>query len=113
MHEEKIRTRENLVRTLAAKHGLKGYDHSPLEDDRIQAFELKLKDTHHLKTTEFDKLSNTGTAKIDEMSRSLQDLASKQTQYKMERGSARQAIVSSPFLPLLCMILNKLLSQIR
>lgn len=92
-HEEKIQARENLVRSLAGKHGLKGYDHSPLEEDRVSEFELKLKDIHHRKTTEYEKLAAAGTAKIDSMSRQLVDLTSQQTQYKMERGNIRQSIV--------------------
>lgn len=93
-HEQKIRDRENLVRSLADKHGVKGYDHSPLEDDRVSEFESKLKDIHHRKTAEYEELVAAGTAKTDSLSKTLVGLTSQQTQYKIERENSRQNIVS-------------------
>jgi hypothetical protein len=72
---------------------VKGYDHSPLEEDRVAEFESKLRDIHQRTTSEYEKLVNSGTAKTESLSKNIMDLTSQQTQYKIERDNARQNIV--------------------
>lgn len=77
---------------------MKGYDHSPLEDDRVAEFESKLRDIHQRTTSDYEKLANSGTVKTDSLSKNLLGLTSQQTQYKIERDNARQNIVRFYFI---------------
>jgi len=95
---------------------VKGYDHSPLEDDRVAEFESKLRDIHQRMTSDYEKRANSGTVKTDSLSKNLLDLTSQQTQYKIERDNARQNIVcflfyrvveSLPTFPLESLVLDK------
>lgn len=96
--ERNIRDREALIRSLAEKHGIKGYDHSPLEDDRVLDFELKLKDISRRHNSDLEKLQNAGSARAATLEKKERDLSTKQNRQIVERDSAREQIVGFPVL---------------
>ena len=54
--ERRIADREELIREIGAKYQLKGYDHSPLEREKVQEFIVKLGDLRRRQGAETDKL---------------------------------------------------------
>ena len=94
-HEQRVHDRAALIRSLASKHNVKGYDHSPVEEDRATEFGRKLKDIHQRMTSGYEKLAATGAAKTDTLSKNHLKLASQQTQHKVERDNFWQNIVGS------------------
>ena len=94
-HEQKVHGRAALIRSLASKHNVKGYDHSPVEEDRATEFEYKLKDIHQRMTSGYEKLAATGAARTDTLSKNHLKLASQQTQHKVERDNLWQNVVCS------------------
>ena len=55
-HEEVLREREETIRELSAKHHLLGYDHSPLEREKIIEFITRLTDLQRTQNSETDTL---------------------------------------------------------
>jgi DNA repair protein RAD50 len=93
-HERDVREREHLVQTLAEKYGIKGYDYSPLEDERVSEFELRLKDLARRHNAELEKLQDAGSAKTASLEKKERELSTKQNRQTVERDSAREQIVS-------------------
>ncbi|KAF8322507.1 hypothetical protein DL93DRAFT_2123877 [Clavulina sp. PMI_390] len=91
-HEQKLLDREQLIRALAATLGIKGFDHTPLPEDRVKDFEDKLKEIQSRRSVEYDKLISAGNKKADTLSKNLMDLQNNQTAFRMERGAARDTI---------------------
>lgn len=54
--EQRIADREELIREISAKHQLKGYDHSPLEREKVAEFVTKIGDLRRRQNAETDKL---------------------------------------------------------
>jgi DNA repair protein RAD50 len=94
-HEQEVHDRAALIRSLASKHNVKGYDHSPVAEDQAIEFEHKLKDIHQRMASGYEKLAATGVAKTDTLSKGHLKLASQHTQYKVERDNIWQNIVCS------------------
>jgi DNA repair protein RAD50 len=48
--------REQLIRDISIKHQLKGYDHTPLEKDKVLQFGSRLADLQRRQNTETETL---------------------------------------------------------
>jgi DNA repair protein RAD50 len=52
----RIEERETLIRSIGAKHHLKGYDHSPLEREKVIEFISRLGDLQRRQNAETERL---------------------------------------------------------
>ena len=52
----RIEERETLIRSIGTKHHLKGYDHSPLEREKVVEFISRLGDLQRLQNAETERL---------------------------------------------------------
>jgi DNA repair protein RAD50 len=52
----RIEERETLIRSIGAKHHLKGYDHSPLEREKVIEFNSRLGDLQRRQNAETERL---------------------------------------------------------
>jgi DNA repair protein RAD50 len=88
---------------LSAKHGIKGYEHSPLDDNRVEDFIHKLNELQRRQNVEVEKIQSSGAAKSEELTKKLGDLRHKQDQSRIERDAAREQVVRGPsYLPFFC-----------
>jgi DNA repair protein RAD50 len=56
MQERRISDREVLIREISVKHGIKGYDYSPLEREKVVEFISKLGDVQRRQKIEYEKV---------------------------------------------------------
>lgn len=52
--ERRIADREELIREIGVKHGIKGYDYSPLEREKVVEFISRLGDVQRRQRAEFE-----------------------------------------------------------
>jgi DNA repair protein RAD50 len=54
--EQRIADREALIREISGKHNIKGYDHSPLEREKVIEFISRLDGLQRRQNVELEKL---------------------------------------------------------
>lgn len=86
--------REELIREISNKHNIKGYNHSPLEREKINEFIYRLGDLQSKQRSEYEKLQSEIRAKNDEFNRKSTQLRTELESLKMQRGNTREQIVS-------------------
>lgn len=55
-HDRRIGEREELIREISDKHNIKGYNHSPLERDKVVEFVSRVGDLQRRQRSEYEKL---------------------------------------------------------
>lgn len=86
--------REELIREISNKHNIKGYNHSPLEREKINEFIYRLGDLQSKQRSEYEKLQSEIRAKNNEFNRKSTQLRTELESLKMQRGNTREQIVS-------------------
>jgi DNA repair protein RAD50 len=86
--------REELIREISNKHHIKGYNHSPLEREKINEFIYRLGDLQSKQRSEYEKLQSEIRAKNDEFNRKSTQLHTELESLKMQRSNTREQIVS-------------------
>ncbi|KAG2155166.1 P-loop containing nucleoside triphosphate hydrolase protein [Suillus bovinus] len=91
-HDRRISEREELIREISNKHNIKGYNHTPLEREKVVEFVSRLGDLQRRQRSEFDKLQTGRNSKNDEHSRKLRQLHTELESLRMQRGNTREQI---------------------
>ncbi|KAG1844659.1 P-loop containing nucleoside triphosphate hydrolase protein [Suillus subalutaceus] len=92
-HDRRISEREELIRDISDKNNIKGYNHTPLEREKVVEFLSRLGDLQRRQRSEFDKLQTGRNSKNDEHSRKLRLLHTELESLRMQRGNTREQIV--------------------
>ncbi|KAH9854720.1 hypothetical protein C2E23DRAFT_726150 [Lenzites betulinus] len=69
--EQRIADREELIRDIASRHHIKGYENSPLERDQVLQFISTLGDAKRRQNAETDRLQSTLQSKISDAERDI------------------------------------------
>lgn len=93
-HDRRLIEREELIREISDKHNIKGYSYSPLEREKVTEFIYRLGDLQRKQRSEYEKLQSEIRAKNDEFNRQSRQLHTELESLKMQRGNAREQIVS-------------------
>ncbi|CAL1713176.1 unnamed protein product [Somion occarium] len=88
--ERLIADREELVRDLAAKHQLRGYDHSPLEKEQVLEFTTKLSELQRKQIIEADNIQADSKASNDDYRERLRTLDADLQRLKHRKESLRE-----------------------
>lgn len=91
-HDRRISEREELIRDISDKNNIKGYNHTPLEREKVVEFVSRLGDLQRRQRSEFDKLQTGRNSKNDEHSRKLRLLHTELESLRMQRGNTREQI---------------------
>ncbi|KAG0697633.1 P-loop containing nucleoside triphosphate hydrolase protein [Suillus ampliporus] len=91
-HDRRISEREELIRDISDKNNIKGYNHSPLEREKVVEFVSRLGDLQRRQRSEHEKLQTGRNSKNDEHSRKLRLLHTELESLRMQRGNAREQI---------------------
>ncbi|KAG1899589.1 uncharacterized protein F5891DRAFT_1189393 [Suillus fuscotomentosus] len=91
-HDRRISEREELIRDISDKNNIKGYNHTPLEREKVVEFISRLGDLQRRQRSEFDKLQTGRNSKNDEHSRKLRLLHTELESLRMQRGNTREQI---------------------
>ncbi|KII86927.1 hypothetical protein PLICRDRAFT_665598 [Plicaturopsis crispa FD-325 SS-3] len=84
--ERRISEREDLIRVISNKHGIMGYDHSPLERDKVVEFIGKLGALQAKQIQEYEKVQS------DEYNHKSRELHKELESYKAKKTSTRDQI---------------------
>ncbi|KAN0125486.1 P-loop containing nucleoside triphosphate hydrolase protein [Lactarius tabidus] len=90
--EERIHDRETLIHEIATQNGIRGFDVSPLERDKVQDFSTKLSTLSAQQTAEVERIQNEilqSNATYNEKSRQLHASLER---YRQQRASNRSRI---------------------
>ncbi|KAH8104626.1 AAA domain-containing protein [Cristinia sonorae] len=90
VQEQQLAEREDLIREIAAKHQMKGYDHSPLGRDEILDFIGKLSDLQKSQNRETERLQNEGKRMNDEFNTKLRQLTGSLEKHRQNRELIRE-----------------------
>ncbi|KAI0030422.1 hypothetical protein K488DRAFT_87770 [Vararia minispora EC-137] len=90
--EARITEREGIVRTLASQHRIRGYDASPLEDQKVVEFTSQLSALQRRWSVEMERLQRESKAKDTEYLAKSRQLHSEQDSLKHRRNSAQERI---------------------
>lgn len=91
-HDRRISEREELIREISDKNNIKGYNHTPLEREKVVEFVSRLGDLQRRQRSEFDKLQTERNSKNDEHSRKLRLLHTELESLRMQRRNTREQI---------------------
>ncbi|KAG2749419.1 hypothetical protein P692DRAFT_20469301 [Suillus brevipes Sb2] len=91
-HDRRISEREELIREISDKNNIKGYNHTPLEREKVVEFVSRLGDLQRRQRSEFDKLQTGRNSKNDEHSRKLRLLHTELENLRMQRRNTREQI---------------------
>ncbi|KAG1739598.1 hypothetical protein EDB19DRAFT_1828817 [Suillus lakei] len=91
-HDRRISEREELIRDISDKNNIKGYNHSPLEREKVVEFVSRLGDLQRRQRSEYEKLQTGRNSKNDEHSRKLRLLHTELESLRMQRGNTREQI---------------------
>lgn len=61
--EERIQTREVLIREISTRQNIRGYEHSPLERDKVLEFITRLTDLQDKQTRHLENLQVSSASK--------------------------------------------------
>lgn len=89
-HERRIAEREELIRYISDKHNIKGYNHSPLEREKVNEFISRLGDLQRRQRSDYEKLQTEAQNKNDEYNRKSRRLHTELESLKMQRTNARE-----------------------
>ncbi|KDQ62331.1 hypothetical protein JAAARDRAFT_66083 [Jaapia argillacea MUCL 33604] len=93
-HEQRVSDREELIRTIAGKYQMKGYDHSPLEKEKVADFISRLEDLVRQKASETEKLQSEVASQNKEYQIKSKQLVAEVERLKQEKSSFRNQISS-------------------
>ncbi|KAI0345847.1 hypothetical protein BDW22DRAFT_1353452 [Trametopsis cervina] len=93
-HEAVLRDREETIRELSTKHHLKGYDHSPLEREKIIEFITRLTDLQRNQNNETDSLQSEQKSRSLDYNAKLRQLHSEIERFKQQKDTLRERQVS-------------------
>ncbi|KAG2030192.1 P-loop containing nucleoside triphosphate hydrolase protein [Suillus americanus] len=91
-HDRRISEREELICDISDKNNIKGYNHTPLEREKVVEFVSRLGDLQRRQRSEFDKLQTGRNSKNDDHSRKLRLLHTELESLRMQRGNTREQI---------------------
>ncbi|KAL4080977.1 P-loop containing nucleoside triphosphate hydrolase protein [Scleroderma citrinum] len=89
-HERRIIEREELIRGISDKHNIKGYDHSPLEREKVTEFIMRLGDLQRSQRANYEKLQSEARIKNDEYNRKSRQLHTELENLKIQRSNTRE-----------------------
>lgn len=92
-HERRIAEREELIRHISDKHNIKGYNHSPLEREKVNEFISRLGDLQRRQRSDYEKLQTEARNKNDEYNRKSRQLHTELESLRMQRSNAREQTV--------------------
>ncbi|KAF9475656.1 hypothetical protein BDN70DRAFT_955105 [Pholiota conissans] len=92
IQERRIAEREQEIRHLAAKYGLKGYEQTPLERDKVLEFLARLNEVHGKKRSEYEKYQAELNAKTDDYHAKLRALDAELEGHKSQKQHLRDQI---------------------
>lgn len=90
--EQRIRDREQLIRDLAAKHGISGFNMTPLGADKVVEFISRLEDTYRQSRDELDSQTRSLQSKQDEHQKQLLDLEKKVDALRTRKSSMKATL---------------------
>ena len=103
--EQRMTEREELIRDLASRFHIKGFEQSPIEREEAQQFLAALNDVKRRQHAETDRLQVESRSRNDEYNVKSRQLHTELESQKQERRSLRDRVVKSiqdwnPYLPL-------------
>jgi len=96
-HQDNIKGREALIRSVGSKYGIKGYEHSPLEGDKAAEFSTRVADLQKKQNQDTETMQTDGHAKNEECQQKLQNLRGELTSVRLQKDNNRSQIVSDYF----------------
>ena len=94
-HQDNIKGREALIRSVGSKYGIKGYEHSPLEADKAVEFSTRVAELQKKQNQDTESLQTDGRAKNEEYQQKLQNLRADLTSIRLQKDNNRSLIVSN------------------
>ncbi|PSR71740.1 hypothetical protein PHLCEN_2v12388 [Hermanssonia centrifuga] len=92
--EERLLKREGIIREVSTKYQLQGYDHSPLEREKIVEFIDRLHALQKRQNQETDKLQNESKQNNDEYNSKSQQLHAQLQRSKTQKESCRESLTN-------------------
>ncbi|KAH9947593.1 P-loop containing nucleoside triphosphate hydrolase protein [Amylocystis lapponica] len=92
--EGRITDREALIRDISAKQQIKGYDHSPLEREKVLDFITKLSELKRRRNLETDRLQEDSKTRNDEYNAKLRHMHTQLEAFKQQKSNLRDRIVT-------------------
>ncbi|KAI5890396.1 uncharacterized protein SCHCODRAFT_01155975 [Schizophyllum commune H4-8] len=90
--EQRIRDREQIIRELAAKHGISGFNITPLGADKVVEFISRLDDAYRKSKEELDAQTRNLQTKQDEHQKELLELEKKVDSLRTRKSTMKTAL---------------------
>ncbi|KAF9643243.1 hypothetical protein BDM02DRAFT_1548809 [Thelephora ganbajun] len=90
----RIEERETLIRSIGTKHHLKGYDHSPLEKEKVVEFISRLGDLQRRQNAETERLQTESRTRMDEYNVMARKLNSELEALKQQKSTMKNQIAT-------------------
>ncbi|KAF9013278.1 hypothetical protein BDQ17DRAFT_1386857 [Cyathus striatus] len=91
-HKQQMAERESMIREIGEKHGIKGYNISPLDRNKVIEFMSRLGDVQRKQRTELENLQNELRAKTEEYNRKARQLDSEIEGHRHQKKNFREQI---------------------
>ena len=88
-HDQLLENRSKMIREIASRHGIRGYDHE-LEDDEIDAFMKKLSKMSRERKSSVDKIRNETEAEVQRVQHALDGLRERKSGLIQNRKSTKE-----------------------
>ncbi|PFH54076.1 hypothetical protein AMATHDRAFT_852 [Amanita thiersii Skay4041] len=88
----RIAEREQLIHEIGEKFAIKGFQHSPLERDKVLEFMTRLGEAQRKQRTEYERLKSDLAAKTDEYNHKIAALDAELQAHKLQKASLRDQI---------------------
>ncbi|GLB38321.1 putative repair protein [Lyophyllum shimeji] len=89
---QRLAEREQLIHEISEKHGIRGFNISPLEREKVVEFLSRLNETQNRRRIEFEKLQSDLQTKNEEFARKQRALDKELERHRLEKDSLRQQI---------------------
>ncbi|KAI0917273.1 hypothetical protein AcW2_007450 [Taiwanofungus camphoratus] len=90
--EQLISDREEMIREIGAKYEIKGYDHSPLEREKVLEFITRLGELRRRQNLETDELRDEIKSRSEEYNAKSRRLHTELEGYKQQKSSLRERV---------------------
>ncbi|KAG9308463.1 P-loop containing nucleoside triphosphate hydrolase protein [Chiua virens] len=91
-HNRRLSEREELIREISDKHNIKGFNHTPLEREKVNEFIYRLGDLQRKQRSEYEKLQSEIRGKNDEFNRKSRQFHTELESLKLQRSNTREQI---------------------
>ncbi|KAF7987104.1 hypothetical protein HWV62_291 [Athelia sp. TMB] len=88
--KQRVQDREKLISEISRKHSMKGYDHTPLEREKVVEFLARLNELQRKQRAEYEKLQTESRTKTEEHNTKFRGMQTALDSLKIQRQNNRE-----------------------